>query len=75
MGPGFRRDDVWIPPYQVRGRLGQARNDKESEKTSSALHEIGFTPKSAFRNPHSEGAHDTHHLYRREIGQRENHAD
>ena len=21
MVPDFRRDDVWIPPYQVRGRL------------------------------------------------------
>jgi hypothetical protein len=21
MVPDFRRDDVWMPPYQVRGRL------------------------------------------------------
>jgi hypothetical protein len=28
----------WIPPYQVRGRLSQARNDKESKGTSDALH-------------------------------------
>jgi hypothetical protein len=21
MDPDFRRDDVWMPPYQVRGRL------------------------------------------------------
>ena len=28
----------WIPPYQVRGRLSQARNDKQSKGTFDALH-------------------------------------
>jgi len=29
----------WIPPYQVRGRLNQVRNDKDSKGTFEALHQ------------------------------------
>jgi hypothetical protein len=34
-GNPARKD--WIPPYQVRGRLSQARNDNQQKETYDAL--------------------------------------
>ena len=37
-------EEYWIPPYQVRGKLNQARNDKNEKTNTNALNKMTSPP-------------------------------
>jgi hypothetical protein len=40
MVPDFRRDDVWMPPYQVRGRLLKSGMTEKAVYGQTLLNEV-----------------------------------